>query len=180
MDSDLNNQNDQWELNLDIDDSDLILPRTTLAPVVRPCSSTRVESSTTTQKPVRIISGPAGIVQAWWGRVCNIDTRIYEEGDIKNFLKNGKLDQVIAIVESCSSNVIADLIVTLKDLSGTVPGTIHHKVINEGGYEKDITVGDALILANVSVCGNVTDQEMADEEALNLALDEEARQARAE
>ncbi|GKE31741.1 zf-CCHC domain-containing protein [Tanacetum coccineum] len=40
-------------------------------------------------------------------------------GDIKNFLKNGKLDQVVAIVKSCSSN--------------------------------DITVGAALILANVSV-----------------------------
>ncbi|GJS55812.1 homeobox-leucine zipper protein HDG11 [Tanacetum coccineum] len=157
-------------------------------------------------------------------------------GDIKNFLKNGKLDQVVAIVNSCSLNMIGDLTVTLKDLSGTLPGTIHHKVIDEGGYGNDITVGAALIHANVSVftpklsmhylnitmrnvvkvfrkdtiprsgsgmlmeeeeivklmeeeemanlelqvCGNVTNQEMADEEALNLVLDEEARQARAE
>ncbi|GJX77918.1 probable transmembrane ascorbate ferrireductase 4 [Tanacetum coccineum] len=34
-----------------------------------------------------------------------------------------------------------DLTVTMKDLSGTIPGTIHHKVIGEGGYGKDITVG---------------------------------------
>nr|GEV55193.1 hypothetical protein CTI12_AA595590 [Tanacetum cinerariifolium] len=34
---------------------------------------------------------------------------------------------------------------------GTIPGTIHHNVIGEGGYENDITVGVALILANVSV-----------------------------
>nr|GFB10978.1 GPCR kinase [Tanacetum cinerariifolium] len=115
------------------------------------------------------------------------------------------------------------------------------KVIDEGGYGKDINVGSALILANVSVfspkplmhylsitmrnvikvfhkdsvpgngsgvggsgmlmeeeeivklmdeeemadfelqvCWNVTHQEIADEEALNLALDEEARQARAD
>ncbi|GJS92898.1 hypothetical protein Tco_0799866 [Tanacetum coccineum] len=33
----------------------------------------------------------------------------------------------------------------------TIPGTMHHKVIDEGGYEKDITVGSALILDNVSV-----------------------------
>ncbi|GKB31528.1 GPCR kinase [Tanacetum coccineum] len=33
----------------------------------------------------------------------------------------------------------------------TIPGTIHHKVIGDGGYEKDITVGAALILANISV-----------------------------
>ncbi|GJU18749.1 hypothetical protein Tco_1146715 [Tanacetum coccineum] len=45
-----NNQNDQWELNLDIDDSDL-----RLTPLLCPCSSTRVETSTTTQKLVRKI-----------------------------------------------------------------------------------------------------------------------------
>ncbi|GKF40285.1 GPCR kinase, partial [Tanacetum coccineum] len=33
----------------------------------------------------------------------------------------------------------------------TVPETIHHKVIGEGGYGKDITVGVALIIAKVSV-----------------------------
>ncbi|GJX30614.1 GPCR kinase [Tanacetum coccineum] len=72
-------------------------------------------------------------------------------GDIKNFLNNGKLDQVVAIVKSCSPNVICDLTMTMKDLSGTIPGTIHQKVIDEGGYGKDITVGAALILANVLV-----------------------------
>ncbi|GKB37741.1 hypothetical protein Tco_0882683 [Tanacetum coccineum] len=41
---------------------------------------------------------------------------------------------------SCSPNVIGDLTVTMKDLSGTIPGTIHHKVIGDGGYGKDITV----------------------------------------
>ncbi|GJZ13379.1 hypothetical protein Tco_0548609 [Tanacetum coccineum] len=72
-------------------------------------------------------------------------------GDIKNFLNNEKLEQVVAIVKSCSPNVIGDLTVTMKDLSGTIAGTIHHKVIDEGGYEKDITAGAALILTNVSV-----------------------------
>ncbi|GJZ94386.1 hypothetical protein Tco_0666589 [Tanacetum coccineum] len=257
MDSDLNNQNDQWELNLDIDNSDL-----RLTPVLHPCSSTRVETSTTTQKPVRIIPGPAGIVQAAkllkqtdihdGGEGCVMSTQEYIKkvvedvgededfksgswvsateyvnanggivsgclGDIKNFLKNGKLDQVVAKVKSCSPNVIGDLTMTLKDLLDTIHGTIHHKVIDEGGYGKDITVGAALILANVSVfslkpsmhylnitmrnvvkvfrkdtvpgsgngvvCGNVTDQKdiyKFDEEALNLALEEEASQTRAE
>ncbi|GJX29083.1 hypothetical protein Tco_0237162 [Tanacetum coccineum] len=57
-------------------------------------------------------------------------------GDIDNFIKNGKLDQVVGIVKSCSPNMIGDLNVTLKDLSGTIPGTIHHKVIGKGGYGK--------------------------------------------
>ncbi|GKA85817.1 transposon ty3-I gag-pol polyprotein [Tanacetum coccineum] len=73
-------------------------------------------------------------------------------GDIKTFLKNGKLEQVVAIIKSCSPNALGDLKVTVKDLSGTLPGLIHYKVINEGGYGKEITVGSAIILANVSWC----------------------------
>ncbi|GJT88625.1 hypothetical protein Tco_1070342 [Tanacetum coccineum] len=72
-------------------------------------------------------------------------------GDIENFLKKGKLEQVVAIVKSCSPNALGDLNVTLKDLSGIVPGTRHYKVLDMGSYENDITVGSAMILANVSV-----------------------------
>ncbi|GJZ50514.1 transposase, MuDR, MULE transposase domain protein [Tanacetum coccineum] len=72
-------------------------------------------------------------------------------GDIDNFLKKGKLEQVVAIVKSCSPNALGDLNVTLKDLSGTVPGTIHYKVLDVGSYENDIIVRVAMILANVSV-----------------------------
>nr|GEW95252.1 hypothetical protein [Tanacetum cinerariifolium] len=49
-------------------------------------------------------------------------------GDIDNFLKKRKLEQVVAIVKSCSPNALGDLNATLKDLSGA-----------------------AMILANVSV-----------------------------
>nr|GEX58464.1 hypothetical protein [Tanacetum cinerariifolium] len=165
MDSNLNNENFQWELCLDINVSDL-----RLTPVLTPCSNTRVVTSTLTQKPVRIISSLAGIVQSakllkqrdihlgWDGAVMSTQEymkKVVEDEDFKrdieNFLKNGKLDQVVAIVKSCSSNVIDDLTVTMKDLSGTIPGTIHHKVVDEGGYVKNITVGAALILANVLV-----------------------------
>ncbi|GJY79187.1 hypothetical protein Tco_0484988 [Tanacetum coccineum] len=176
----LNNENDQWELSLDIDDFDL---RST--PVMCPSSSTRVETSPSTQRSVRIIPDPAGIVQlaklrkqkdvqlGLDGAVMStqeymkkdiedvgedenfksgswVSTTDYVNAnggtmsgclrDIKNFLKNEKLDQVVAIVKSCSPNVIDDLTVTMKDLSSTIPETIHHKVIGKGGYGKDITV----------------------------------------
>nr|GFC32402.1 hypothetical protein [Tanacetum cinerariifolium] len=72
-------------------------------------------------------------------------------GDIENFLKKGKLEQVVAIVKSCYPNALRDLNVTLKDVSGTVPGTIHYKVLDVGTCGKDITIGAAMILANVSV-----------------------------
>ncbi|GKD29374.1 zf-CCHC domain-containing protein, partial [Tanacetum coccineum] len=190
MDSSLNNENDQWELSLDIDDSDL-----RLTPILRPSSSTRVETSPSTH-PVRIIPGHAGVVQAAKlikqraillgldGTVMSIQEYMkkvvedvgededFKSGmwvsatdyvnanggtmsgclrDTKNFLNNWKLDQVVVIVKSCSTNVIGDLTVTMKDLSSTIPGTIHHKVISGGGYGKEISVGAALILANVSV-----------------------------
>nr|GEX15681.1 transposase, MuDR, MULE transposase domain protein [Tanacetum cinerariifolium] len=51
-------------------------------------------------------------------------------GDIDNFLKKEKLEQVVAIVKYCYPNALGDLNVTLKDVSGTVPGTIHYKVLD--------------------------------------------------
>ncbi|GKB80678.1 reverse transcriptase domain-containing protein [Tanacetum coccineum] len=123
MDSNFNNENDPWEYSLDIDDSDLHL-----TPVLRPSSSTHVEQSPSTLNLVRIIPGPV-----LFNKPSQAD--VWETS-----LKKGKLDQVVAIVKSCSSNLLGDLTVTIKDLSGTIPGIVHHKVIGEGGYGKDITV----------------------------------------
>ncbi|GJR25439.1 hypothetical protein Tco_1101671 [Tanacetum coccineum] len=121
MDSNLNNENDHWELSLDIDDSDL-----NLTP-----SGSWVSATDYVNANGGTMSGCLG--------------------DIKNYLKNEKLDQVVAIVKSCSPNALGDLTVTIKDLPCTIHGTIHYKVIGEGGYGKYITVGAALILANVLV-----------------------------
>ncbi|GKB49653.1 ribonuclease H-like domain-containing protein [Tanacetum coccineum] len=133
-------------------------------------------------------------------------------GDIKNFLKNRKRDQVVAIVKYCSPNVIGDLTVTLKDLSSTIPvfspkPSMRYLNITMRNVVKDFrkdTVpgsgsgvgGSGMLMKEeeivklieeeemadfkLRVCKNVTDQDMADEEALNLALEEEARQVRAE
>ncbi|GJR36125.1 RNA-directed DNA polymerase, eukaryota [Tanacetum coccineum] len=75
----------------------------------------------------------------------------FKSGRHQEFSEQWKLDQVVAIVKSCSPNVIGDLTVIMKDLSGTILGTIHHKFIGEGGCGKDITIVAALILANISV-----------------------------
>ncbi|GKF04793.1 hypothetical protein Tco_0035461, partial [Tanacetum coccineum] len=158
MDSSFNNENDPWEFSLDIDDFDL-----RLTPVLHSSSSTSVEPSPLTLNPVRIIPGPAGIVQqakllnekvfildlegalmstqeymqkvvedmgededfnsgAWVSAtnyvIVNGGTVTGSLGDIDNFIKNGKLEQVVGIVKSCSLNVIGDLTVTIEDLSG--------------------------------------------------------------
>ncbi|GJX33584.1 transposase, MuDR, MULE transposase domain protein [Tanacetum coccineum] len=72
-------------------------------------------------------------------------------GDVNKFLKNGKLEKVVVIIKSCTLNALSDLTVTLKDLSGTISGTIHYKVLTKERFAKAITVGASLILHNVSV-----------------------------
>ncbi|GJV66696.1 hypothetical protein Tco_1482205 [Tanacetum coccineum] len=141
MDSNFNNENEPWEFSLDIDDSDL-----QLTPVVR----------SSTSNPVRIIPGPAESIEYVGEDLENFNSGAWVSatnyvnafggtvtgclGDIDNFLKKGKLEQVVAIVKSCSPNALGDLNVTLKNLSGTVPGIMKYKVLDMGSYRKDITV----------------------------------------
>ncbi|GJT29830.1 reverse transcriptase domain-containing protein [Tanacetum coccineum] len=141
MESNFNNENDPWEFSLDIDDFGL---RLTL--VLCSSSRTLVED---VDEDDNFKSGPwisaTKYVNANGGTVSGC------LGDIDNNLKKRKLNQVLAIVKSCSPNVLGDLTVTMNDLPGTIPRTIHYKVIGEGAYGKDITVGADMILANVSV-----------------------------
>nr|GEU61872.1 hypothetical protein [Tanacetum cinerariifolium] len=200
-------QNHKWEEGLDIEDSDILL---TL--VIRPTNNTHiVPEITITQtlylsqnnqvdncvvKPIRIIPGPASIVQTaklrklvdtreggkesvmstqdyirkviedvgkdddftrtpWLSAIdyVNVDGGIMTGcfGDVKKFLKNGKLEQIVAAIKSCTPNALGDLTVTLKVLSGTISDTIHYKVFTEERFAKVFTVGSALILQNVSV-----------------------------
>nr|GEU31134.1 hypothetical protein [Tanacetum cinerariifolium] len=132
--------------------------------VVQLSSSTHVKPSTLTLNPVRIIPGPAGLVQqamllkekvfildpdgalmstqqymdkvvedvgdeddfksAAWVSATNYVNAFGGTvtgclGDVDNFLKKGKLEQIVGIVKSCSPNMLGGLNVTLKDLSGT-------------------------------------------------------------
>ncbi|GJY07045.1 ribonuclease H-like domain-containing protein [Tanacetum coccineum] len=238
------NPNYQWEDLLDIDDSDLPL---TL--VLRPYNRHVRETITitSTQNTDDIQEGGDDSVLSTQEYMKQVVEDVGDDDDfnsgswvgatecvkanggivsgclgvIKTFLKNEKLEQVVAIIKSCSPNALGDMKVTVKYLSCTLADSIHYKVINEEGYGKEITVGSAIILANVSifspnpsmhylnitkknvvkvfhkdfvseeeemadlelhVCGNVIDQEdlyKFDEEALDLVLEEEARESRA-
>ncbi|GJS78963.1 hypothetical protein Tco_0728844 [Tanacetum coccineum] len=73
-------------------------------------------------------------------------------GDMKKYCKTRKLERVIGVIMSCKPNALGDLIVTLKDPSGTMRGIIHYKVFKEEeGYARSINVGAVLILRNVYV-----------------------------
>ncbi|CAI9773701.1 unnamed protein product [Fraxinus pennsylvanica] len=70
---------------------------------------------------------------------------------IKKCLNVGKVDKVVAVIKSCTPNGLGGLIVTLKDPTGTIGASIHHKVLTESEYGKDLTIGAALILQKVSL-----------------------------
>nr|GEX91447.1 hypothetical protein [Tanacetum cinerariifolium] len=105
-----------------------------LAGIVQLSSITCVEPSPSTSNPIRIIPGLAGIVQqakllkeidillGWDGAVMSTQEymkKVVEDvGDDEDFNSGSKLEQVVAIVKSCSPNAIGDLTVTMKDLSG--------------------------------------------------------------
>ncbi|GJV77619.1 hypothetical protein Tco_1509203 [Tanacetum coccineum] len=164
---------DKCEQALDIDDFDL-----QLTPIVHPSNNPHIvpDITTTTQtmfssqnnqvdncvvKPIRIIPGPAVIEDddfmcAPWISVIDyvsVDGGIMIGcfGDVKKFLKNVKLEKVVAVIKSCTPNALGDLTVTLKDLSGKISSTIHYKVFTEERFAKAINVGAALTLHNISV-----------------------------
>ncbi|GJT05929.1 hypothetical protein Tco_0840391 [Tanacetum coccineum] len=171
--------NYEWKQLLNIDDSDLPLTPI-LRPCNSHAHETTTTTTTQVEETPVIITSPAGTVEVeetpvrmvlrvvgdvgededFKSRVwVSVTEYVNANGgivsgcleDIKNFLKNGKLKQVVAIIKSCTPNAFGDLTVIVKDLSGKISGAIHHKVINEEGYGKDIIVGSALILANVLV-----------------------------
>nr|GEZ23934.1 hypothetical protein [Tanacetum cinerariifolium] len=124
---------------------------------------TCVEPSPSTPNPVRIIPNPAGIVQqpkllkkrdillGWDEAVMStqeymkkIVEDVGDDDDFESGLWVSATDYVHA-----TGGIVTGL--TVKDLLGTIPRTIHHKVIGDDGYGKYITVRAAMILSNVSV-----------------------------
>ncbi|KAK8583662.1 hypothetical protein V6N12_067924 [Hibiscus sabdariffa] len=66
-------------------------------------------------------------------------------------LGSRKIAQVVAIINSCTPNGLGDLMVTLKDPTGTLDASMHGKVLVDGSFANNITVGTVLILQKVSV-----------------------------
>ncbi|KAK8680099.1 hypothetical protein V6N13_109053 [Hibiscus sabdariffa] len=61
-------------------------------------------------------------------------------------LGSRKIAQVVAIINSCTPNGLGDLMVTLKDPTGTLDASMHGKVLVDGSFANNITVGTVLIL----------------------------------
>ncbi|GJY41703.1 transposase, MuDR, MULE transposase domain protein [Tanacetum coccineum] len=80
-----------------------------------------------------------------------VDVRWYRLRRPKQRTRQQRCCEIVAVIKSCTPNALGDLTVTLKDLSGTIFGTIHYKVLTEERFAKAITIGAALILHNVSI-----------------------------
>lgn len=70
---------------------------------------------------------------------------------VDNTLPHAIVNQVVAIINSCTPNGLGDMTVTLKDPTGIRDGTIHRKVLTESEFAKDISVKAAIILKKVSI-----------------------------
>ncbi|KAK9277988.1 hypothetical protein L1049_027545 [Liquidambar formosana] len=70
---------------------------------------------------------------------------------IKDCQNIARVPQVVAIIKSCNPNGLGDLMVNLKDPTGTIGASIHQRVIAEGEFGREITVGAVLILQKVVV-----------------------------
>ncbi|GER43746.1 3-ketoacyl-CoA thiolase [Striga asiatica] len=70
---------------------------------------------------------------------------------IKKCLNGEKVDKVVAVIKSCAPNGLGGLVVSLKDPTGTVGASIHHKVLSGSEFGKKLTIGSVLILQKVAV-----------------------------
>ncbi|XP_072998586.1 uncharacterized protein [Typha latifolia] len=58
---------------------------------------------------------------------------------------------VVGVVKCCTPNGLGDLFLTLKDPTGTIDASLHRRVILEGNFGSDISIGCILILKKVVV-----------------------------
>nr|GFB40056.1 hypothetical protein [Tanacetum cinerariifolium] len=119
-------------------------------------SSKRIKPSSSTSNPVRIIPGPAGLVQR--AKLVKENVFILDPDGALMSTQEYMQKFVEDVGEDVDFNggawvsAINYVIAFGGTVTGcTVPKTIHYKVLDVGSYGKDITVGAAMILANISV-----------------------------
>ncbi|XP_010264243.1 PREDICTED: uncharacterized protein C17orf53 homolog [Nelumbo nucifera] len=70
---------------------------------------------------------------------------------IKTRFGSDRVLQVVAVIKSCTSNGLGDLIVTLKDPTGTIGASVHRKVLTNSEFGRSLSVGAVIILQKVAV-----------------------------
>ncbi|KAM0867511.1 hypothetical protein ACQ4PT_041962 [Festuca glaucescens] len=60
-------------------------------------------------------------------------------------------DQVVGMVTMCTPNGFGDLMLNMKDPSGTIDASVHKKVLSNENISKGLSVGSVIILKQVAV-----------------------------
>lgn len=88
---------------------------------------------------------------------------------IKKCVNGDKVVQVVAVVKSTTPNGLGGLLMSLKDPTGTIGASIHHKVLSQSEFGKELTVGAVLILQQVSIFAPVKSAHYLNVTLRNLA-----------
>ncbi|KOM55263.1 hypothetical protein LR48_Vigan10g115500 [Vigna angularis] len=131
-----------WE-QLDIDESDL-------DSFIRRCNSNN-----------NVISGPAGVIEA--AMINRQVNEIISIGKSQIMLKHEvehistldslkgtyKVSLLRCLVKACEHNGLGDMKITIRDPTGTVKASVHHKAIDHPEIGPHLKVGSVIILQDV-------------------------------
>ncbi|KAL5545117.1 hypothetical protein UlMin_008901 [Ulmus minor] len=87
----------------------------------------------------------------WLSSLDFVRTGVNSISSIKNGINTDRVARVVAIIKSCTRTGLGDLMVTLKDRTGTMGASIHRKVLSDGEFASSISVGAVLVLQKVAV-----------------------------
>ncbi|KAG2640913.1 hypothetical protein PVAP13_2KG126972 [Panicum virgatum] len=158
-----------WEAALDVDDSDIRPDAPFLSP---PTPHSRATAPSRGDRPAhpsrrRGAPEPASAVQdaarrrgadggspLALGRAGPVKDRAWEQPEIEEIRRDEELRRaplVAGVVTSCKPNGLGDLLITLKDPTDTISAAVHKKVLLEGNYGQDISIGCVILLSKVPV-----------------------------
>ncbi|GJV78424.1 hypothetical protein Tco_1510008 [Tanacetum coccineum] len=126
------------------------------------------------RKVIKDVGEDDGFTRAPWLSAIdyvNVDGGIVMScfGDVKKFLKNGKLEQIIAVIKSCTPNALGDLTVTLKTFLVQSPILFITKCLQRRGLQRRLPTSIPLGCAKsrpLSLCAKLYGCEPSSIESL--------------
>ncbi|GJR34713.1 hypothetical protein Tco_1210397 [Tanacetum coccineum] len=149
--------NDQWELSLDIDNSDIRLTSRIPEPA-------GIVQAAKLRKQADIQECGDESVMSTQEYIKKVVEDVGEDEDFRAGRGLTKPDQVVAIIKSCASNVLGDLTTTLKDISDTISVPENDSGVGRGGVGGNGRVGGSRMLKEEEIIKFLKEEEIAEEE----------------
>ncbi|CAM0911715.1 unnamed protein product [Alopecurus aequalis] len=166
-----------WADSLDVYDSDL-RPNPSSSVLLRPCTTSHHRPShrripgpaSAVQDTMRLRSPLSSVpavradgqtadtdfeLESWLRALRHLrDDRGWQQPGIGKIRVDRALDRacrVVGIVTLCTPNGFGDIILNLKDPSGTIDASVHKKVLSNENLSKSLSVGSVIFLKQVAV-----------------------------